>query len=208
VGIARVLGALLVMASTAHADAKIDWARGLVIADGVGVADRHAPSPAIARSTARRGADDAAKRAIAIALRAIPLAAGGTLGERAKDAAIAARIDAAVAHAMTLAADPDTDGAWRVTLGVPLEALRQAIDGPRAFTGGDVAPAVVVVEASAPPALGYRVGTTGVAIAWRADANPDLATAPRTTATVAHGTLALAKPLGNAATLYVIVPGR
>ncbi len=200
----KALAIVAALAGIAHADAKVDWGRGLVIADGVGVADRHAPSPAVARNTARRGADDAAKRAIAAALPAIPLASGGTLGERAKDPAVRARIDAAVGRALTLAADPSTDGSWRVSLGVPLEALRQAVDGPRVLAGADTGPAIVLIETSTtPPALGYRIGTAPISAIWID--GEDGTIAARTTAVTKDGVLVLAKPLGSPSTLYMIV---
>jgi hypothetical protein len=146
----------------AVARAGVDWASGLVTADGIGVADRHAPSPATARGTSRRVADDAAKGALAQAVLALPIAGGGTVGARAKtDLAVKARVDAAVAHAYETFAEPETDGAWRVTMAVPIEAVRQALDGPRALpAGGDTGAAVIVVDgaAAAKPAIGYAIG--------------------------------------------------
>src|ERR1043165_7863637 len=44
--------------------ARVDWAAGLVIAGGTGIADRHAPSPAVALGTSRRGAEDDARQRI------------------------------------------------------------------------------------------------------------------------------------------------
>lgn len=212
-GVARAALALVaVAAATAHADdARVDWARGLVIARGVGVADRHAPTPAIARSTARRGADDAARRALAATLPNLPLARGGNVQSAAKDPAVATRIADAVAHAITLDADPDTDGAWTVTLAVPIEAVRQAIDGPRALAANaaDVGPAIAIVTgATATPAIGYRVGGQAVATVWRRASDLPAAwnSLPHARVTkVEGGALAIDPPIGNAATLYVIV---
>ena len=159
-GVIRVL-AIVSLAATAHADSKprVDWERGLVIGTGVGVADRHAPSPEVARGTARRGAEDAARKQIAAALATLPLAAGGTLADKLPNP----RIDAALASAITLAADPETDGAWTVTLAVPIESLRQALAGPRTIEsgkGGDQAPPVVILDnAKATPAVGYSAPT-------------------------------------------------
>ena len=133
----RALAIVVVMCATARADVKIDWARGLVIADAVGIADRHAPNPAVARGTSRRGAEDAARKQLAGKLDDLPLAGGGKVGDKLKDKAIKARVDAAVASAMTLSADPETDGAWRVTLAVPIEAVRLAIAGPRTLADAD-----------------------------------------------------------------------
>src|SRR5262245_46166871 len=102
------IAVLSMIASTARADVKVDWGRGLVIADAIGIADRHAPSPAVARGTSRRGAEEAAKRAISAKLLELPLAGGGKVGDRAKDSDVKARLARAVDAAITLAADPET----------------------------------------------------------------------------------------------------
>ncbi|HEX4455249.1 MAG TPA: hypothetical protein VH143_30520, partial [Kofleriaceae bacterium] len=109
------LGIALVAAMLPNiAHAGVDWATGLVTADGLGVADRHAPSPATARGTSRRVAEDAAKAELARAILALPVAGGGSVGKRAEtDPAVKPRLDAAVAHAYAVAAEPETDGAWR-----------------------------------------------------------------------------------------------
>ncbi len=39
----------------------IDWAAGRVVARGLGLADRQAPNPAVARGPARRTAEEAAR---------------------------------------------------------------------------------------------------------------------------------------------------
>src|SRR5688500_8120572 len=107
---------LVLATATAHADVKVDWARGLVIADAVGIADRNAPNPAVARGTSRRGAEDAARRLLAGKLDDLPVAGGGTVAAKAKAKDVKARLARAVEHAITLSAEPETDGAWRVTL--------------------------------------------------------------------------------------------
>ena len=63
-----ILAVVVAWHSAAHAEATVDWARGLVIAEAVGIADRHAPSPAVARGTSRRVAEAFAKKAIATKL--------------------------------------------------------------------------------------------------------------------------------------------
>src|SRR5690349_14271660 len=140
------ISALLLLCATARADVKVDWARGLVIADAVGVADRHAPNPAVARGTSRRGAEEVAQKHLAAKLGELPLAGGGKVSDKAKDKDVKARLDRAIASAITLAADPETDGAWKVTIAVPIEAVRQAIVGPRALGDSDKGPPVVVVD--------------------------------------------------------------
>ncbi len=205
-GVKSAAALLLVLAGAAHAET--DWARGMVTADGVGVADRHAPSPAVARGTARRGAEDAARATITAQLAAIPLAAGGTLGDRLREPAIKARVDRAVAEAIAVAADPQTDGAWKVTMGVPLEALRQALDGPRALTASDAEPAVVIVELPdrATPALGWQIGGKPVATLWVKTVPGWAKDAPHAKASAAkNGSLELAAPVGGPATLYLVV---
>ena len=188
--------------------ARVDWAAGQVIAGGTGIADRHAPSPAGARGTSRRGAVEAAQRRIAAKLGSLPLAAGGTLATRLGDAAVKARIDAAVGAAITLAAEPETDGSWHVTLAVPLEAIRVALDAPRALpAAGDAGPPVVVVEGMAgKPAIGWTVGGAAAATLWVKDIPEWARGAPRVKARSAtRGAIALDAAPGGPATLYVIV---
>jgi hypothetical protein len=162
--------AVVAVALPARADdvAKIDWGKGLVIADGVGVADRHAPNPSVARGTSRRGAEQVAKKLISAKLRELPLASGVKLADKLSDKAVKARLDRAVDAAISLAAEPETDGAWRVTMGVPIEAVRQAIVGPRPLPEkGDSGPAVVVIDGVAgKPAVGYRVGLLDAPTLW------------------------------------------
>jgi len=151
-------GAIVAVPAVARAEApKVDWARGLVIADGVGVANRHAPNPAVARGTSRRGAEEAARRVLATRVAELPVAGGGKVADKAKkDAQVKARVDAAVAEAITLDAAPETDGAWHVTMAVPVEAVRQAIAGPRTFAAaGDSGPIVAIVDGmKSKPAVG------------------------------------------------------
>jgi hypothetical protein len=195
------------LAATAHADVKIDWARGLVIADAVGVADRHAPNPAVARGTSRRGAEDAARKLLAGKLDELPLASGGKVGDAAKDKAVKARLDRALASAITLSADPETDGAWRISLAVPIEAVRQAIAGSRALGDGDRGPAVVVVEgATAKPAVGWKVGGLAAATLWVAEVPAWARDATRVKAKGAKaGVIEVDGIDATAATLFVII---
>jgi hypothetical protein len=200
--------ALLLLALTATARADIDWANGLVTAPGIGLADRQAPNPAVARGPARRRAEDAARAALAAALPALPLAGGGTLADKLGDAKVKARIDAAVAGAIGVTADPETDGSWRVTMAVPVEAVRQALVGPRALpAAGDAGPTVVVVEGvSAAPAIGMTVGGLAAATLWTKDLPPWTKGAPRIKARSVKGA-AIDAPVGKAtaATLFVLV---
>src|SRR5690606_15774800 len=101
---------------------------------------------------------------LAAQLPKLPLAGGGTLQAKLADKAIAARVARAVASAITIESTPHTDGSWEVTLAVPIEAVRQAIAGPRVATKPDAdAPVIVVEGATAKPVVGIAVG--GVAAA-------------------------------------------
>ena len=167
----------------ARAEVAVDWAKGVVTAEGIGIADRHAPNPAVARGTSRRGAEEAARVQLAKGLGALPVASGGTVADKAKDAATKARLDRAVA---------------------------QAIDGgPRQVAAGDArAPVVVIVDgAAAKPAVGWTVGTSHVATVWVKDVPAWAKDATHVKATSAKaGNLGLGDgTVGNAATLYVIV---
>jgi len=205
--VAIVVAALEPAASAAPA--RVDWARGLVIADGLGIADRHAPSPAVARGTSRRAAEDAAKRDLAAALPTLPLAAGGTVGAKLGDPAVKARLDRAVAAAFAIAAEPETDGAWHVTLAVPIEAVRQALTGPRALgAAGDKGDAVVVVTgANAKPAVGWTIAGHSAATIWLAEPPAWAKAAPKVTGKVgAPGDLQLsAGSNATDATLFVVI---
>jgi hypothetical protein len=206
----RALSSLFViaaLASTAHADVAVDWAKGLVTANGIGIADRHAPNPAVARGTSRRAAEDAARAQLAKGLGALPVAGGGTVGEHAKgDAKV--RLDRAVAQAIAVAADPQTDGAWTVTMAVPIEAIRQALDaGPRELgKDGDQAPAIVIVDGvKAKPAIGWTVGGVRAATIWVKDLPAWTKDAPHVTASGAKaGAIELGSATGGEATLFVI----
>ena len=195
----------MVLAAPAHAD--VDWARGFVTAKGIGIADRHAPTPAAAREPARRMAEDAARAKLAAELPGLPLAGGGTLKGKLADKTLKARIDRAVAAAMVLDATPETDGSWNVTLGVPIEAVRLAIDGPRAFAGSDGDPPVIVVEGvGAKPAVGNLVGGVAAATLWVRDVPEWAKSAPRVKAVSAKGgTIELAAKQGGPSTVFVLV---
>jgi hypothetical protein len=189
--------------------ARVDWAAGWITAGGTGIADRHAPSPAVALGTSRRGAEEAARRRIVAVLGGLPLAGGGTLAPRLADPALKARVDAAVEAAIAVAAEPETDGSWHVTLAVPLEAIRLALDAPRALpAAGDTGPAIVVVDgATAAPAIGWTIGGTAAATVWVKVVPAWAKDAPRIKATSSapRGDIAVAANPGTAATLYVLL---
>jgi hypothetical protein len=91
-------------------------------------------------------------------------------------------------------------------MAVPIEAVRQAIDGPRpvAATGDAAAPIVVIEGVKAKPAVGWTVAGKHVATLWTAKL--PAATAPHVTAKrAANGDIAadLGSTAGEA-TLFVI----
>lgn len=188
--------------------ARVDWAAGRVIAGGTGIADRHAPSPAVARGTSRRGAEAAARKRIAAKLPSLPLASGQTLGDKLADPGVRARIDAAVEAAIPLHAEPETDGSWRVTLALPIEAIRQAVDPPRALpASGDRGPPIVIVEGvTARPAIGWTVGGVPAATLWLERVPAWAKGAPRVKARSARaGAIDADLAGGTGATLYLLV---
>jgi hypothetical protein len=204
-----IFGLMVWLGATASAAPTIDWGTGLVTEGGVGIADRHAPNPAVARGTSRRTAEAAARAALAKSVPQVPLASGGLVSAKLGDPAIKVRLDRAVAQAIAVTAQPETDGAWRVTMGVPIEAIRQAVEGgPRAVDGGlEHEPAVVVVEgATGTPAVGWTVGGIHAATIWVTAVPPWAKDAPHVSATSARaGAIELATPAGNVATLYVLL---
>jgi hypothetical protein len=192
---------LLLAGNVAHAD--VDWAKGLVTGKGLGIADRHAPSPAAAREPARRRAEASAREAIAKELVTLPLAGGASL----TDPAIKPRIERAIAAAITVDSTLHTDGSWNVTLAVPIEAVRQAITGPRVATDADKDPPVVVVDGvKTKPAVGVTVGGIAAATIWVKDVPAWAKGAPRVKAKASQaGAIELASKRGGPATLFVLV---
>ncbi len=206
----RALGFAFAFALATPAFAETDWARGLVTAEGLGLADRHAPTPAVAREPARRMAESAARKQLAAQLPALPLATGGTLKAKLGDKQLAAQIAEAVEAAITLEAIPHTDGSWNVTLAVPIEAVRVALAGPRKPTAADEDPAVIVVESvKAKPAIGYTVGGIAAPTVWSKDVPEWAKDAPRVKAKGTRpGAIDLAAPSapqGGPATLFVLL---
>ncbi len=188
----------------------VDWVRGLVTAEGIGVANRAAPTPAAARGPARRLAEDAARKRLAAQLPALPLADGGKLETRLGDPAIKAAIDRAVANAFAVTAELETDGSWRVTMAVPVEAIRQALARGARVLGNDpdAGPAVVIVDgAAATPAVGYKLGTLAAATVFVTRDVPAWAKgAPRLKAKGSKaGVIDIAPGKATEATLFVIV---
>jgi hypothetical protein len=196
-----------VIGGVARAEVNVDWGRGLVTAEGVGVADRHAPNPSVARGTSRRGAEDVARKQIAERLKELPLAGGGKVGDKL-DKAAKARLARAVEDAIALEAEPETDGAWRVTMAVPIEAVRLALVGPRTLGDkGDAGPAVIVLDGVAgKPAVGWQVNGQSAATLFAADVPPWAKSAPHAAIKrVKSGNLEVPGIDATAATLFVVI---
>ncbi len=124
-------------------------------------------------------------------------------------------MDRAVAAALPLAADLSTDGSWKVTLAVPIEAVRQALAGPRPAPASDAdGPPVVIIEgAKATPAIGYRLGKLAAPTVWIKEIPPWAKDAPRVKARraaggAASGAIDLADPKGTESTLFLILAPR
>jgi len=127
--------------------ATVDWSRGVVIARGVGPADRHAPSPAVARDAAQVRAESAARAALDKAAHALP-------GVTKK-----VELGAAVRGAVVTSLDLDTDGSATVVMELPIEAVRVAMNGARrGDVNGEEAEEVVVIDATGVKGLKPMVG--------------------------------------------------
>ncbi len=209
-GVGRVALLVAALGGLAHAaPVRVDWARGVVVADALGVADRAAPSPAVALGTSRRAGEDRARALLAQAVRGLPLATGGRGGDRLGAAAAGARVQRAVDDALVIAAEPETDGSWQLTMAVPIEAVRDALTGPRALPAtGDAGLAVVVVDGvgDAEPAVGWRVAGVVAPTLWVSELPAWAQGAPHVTGKRAgRGEIAVARPGAvSDATVFVI----
>jgi hypothetical protein len=134
------------------ARADVDWAAGMVTARGVGPADLRAPGPDIARVGAERVALERGRAELVKSLRAIPLAAGGTLGARHEEA-IAGLVDKTTPERTLY-----SDGSVVLRFELPLARVAEAVLGtPPA--DAETRPLVVLPgsKVKIKPALGYRV---------------------------------------------------
>ncbi len=206
-----------VTTATKVAGASIDWTRGVVVARGIGPADRHAPSPAVARVGARRAAEDQARARLAQVVRTLPVAGGGTVAEAAVGAALA-RLERELARAPVAAVVLGTDGSARVEIALGLEAVRQALAGPRPLAPGRDQPdaSTLVVDARATrlaPAIGLSLraggaGWDGAVIFVRGDGDVPIRPGPRVRAkaTAARaGTVSIDGSVPAAGALLVVL---
>lgn len=200
----------------------IDWSAGAVRGKGIGPAARHAPSPTVARVGARRAAEQQARARIGAAVRALKLAAGGTVGEAAdKDQEVAARLARELERAPVVAAELGTDGSAKVTIALGIEAIRQAVRGPRVVGKGDGAeePKIWLIDAAkakAAPAIGLALDVGGTRwdgpVIWvrdRADAPAGEVVAGVANAAATGGVLTvsgMSAPPPAGALVVVVVP--
>ncbi len=181
----------------------IDWSAGALRASGVGPADRHAPSPAVARVAARRAAVAQARARLAAAARALPVAAGGTVGDGVDAApAAAARFAAELERAPVVGFDLHTDGSARVTVALGIEAVRQAMTGPRPAAIDDGPLVIWIVAAAATsPAVDPTIAVGGAR--WH---GPVLWVRDRADAPVAPGAIEARAVAATAGVLTVSGP--
>ncbi len=132
-------------------DAEVRWQDGLVVAHGLGLADRRAPSVSTAQAAARRRAEADARAKLATGLAKLPGAPGWGV------------TDAAFVRSAALA----PDGSWQVEVALPVAAHR----APRQVTAttDDSADATaVVVDARAVTITPDATpGFGGAATIWR-----------------------------------------
>jgi len=136
----------------AHADTTVDWAAGRIAVTAAAAADLRAPSPQIARVAAERSARGRARGQLLVAVRTLPWAGGGTLGQRADaDPEVLRALDLAVDGADTDELRIQSDGSVVVRLGTSLDALvglTPTTESPRLVVDG---------KGHVKPALGYRL---------------------------------------------------
>ena len=185
----------------------VDWSAGVMVAKAVGLADRRAPAPDVARAAARSRGVTQARAHLRAALLLVPWANGKTSTEQLS----AAELETLVAAATLGRAQPQTDGGWHIELQLPVEVVRQAVQGnrKRAVDGDDMVPPAIALDArklSVLPAVGMRVNDGGAtvecAMRW-------VTRWPGASIKVSHvtaGQLAVSKPVGiKPATLCVII---
>jgi hypothetical protein len=222
--IARALVVTCALAASANAapwtavgegGVAIDWSAGTLRAKGIGPADRHAPSPAVARVGAKRAAEIQARAKLLKAARALKVADGGSVGAAIdKDAKAKARLEGEIERAPVVETDLLTDGSARVTLTLGIEAVRQALSGSRTATTDESAVVWIVDAKSATPAVGWALKVGGTR--WdgpvlfardRSGAPADAVAAKATSAT--DGVLSVSGPTAPppaGALVVVVVP--
>jgi hypothetical protein len=138
------------------AGARLDWAKGHLVATGAAAAALRAPGPDVARVGAERAARTRALATLSRAVLAVPVASGGTVQDLVgQDPAKARRLTAAVERARTIDTSYASDGSAQVVVALPLEGVRLALWPAPTPTADPQAPTVIVVDAQA---LKLRVG--------------------------------------------------
>ncbi len=166
----RAALAMVCLLAAPAAAATVDWSAGSVSVRAVGVADLRLPSVAIARVAAERRARAHAESELRQAVRALPVAGGGTVGKAAgADAELGKTLDAVLASA-EVQLDYQSDGSVIARASLPLARVSAMLHGapaPPEDAAGDAA-TVVVVDSRKPkiaPAVGWRVSVGGT-VRW------------------------------------------
>jgi hypothetical protein len=141
--------------------ATVDWTAGELRVYAVGLADRRAPTPDIARPAALARAQAKARELLMIEITKLPWADGKTVAEHLT----ATQRNEAVSLAQVTSATPQVDGGWQITMNLPLEIVRQLAQGPRSVAIGNSEPTVsenIVVDGRSlalVPALGLVISS-------------------------------------------------
>jgi hypothetical protein len=128
-------------------------------------ADMRAPSPSVARVGAERAAREAARKRLRVAVRGLVTADGKRVSAIVdKDPGARRRLDGAIGRSLDLQVDYASDGSVLLEAGLPIEAVRSAVQGADAVPGGaesgDPAVTGLVVDArkvSVQPAIGLAL---------------------------------------------------
>ena len=185
----------------------LDWSAGLLIAKAVGLADRRAPAPDVARAAARSRGVAQARLRLGAALLELPWANGKTTAAQLSAGQLTMLVDAATVRM----AQPQTDGGWHIELQLPVEVVRQAVSGTRALShnGDDATVSVVVLDArklSLQPSVGLQVNDGGTTRACATRWVTQWPGASTKVGSVNAGLLEISKPVGiKPTTLCVII---
>lgn len=188
----------------------IDWSTGVMVAKGVGLADRRAPAPDVARAAARSRGVAQARSRLRAGLLLVPWANSKTSAEQLT----AAQLETLVEAATVVRAQPQTDGGWHIELQLPIEVVRQAVQGnrKRAGDGDDTDTPEIALDARklrVVPAVGLRVNDGGTTVACAMRWVNRWPGASVKVSGVTAGQLELSKPVGiKPATLCVIIVGQ
>lgn len=185
----------------------LDWSAGVIIAHGVGLADRRAPVFDVARAAARSRGVAQARLRLGGALLELPWANGKSTAAQLSAGQLTMLVDAATVRT----ALPQTDGGWHIELQLPVEVVRQAAHGNRMLprNGDDATVSVVALDArklSLQPAVGLQVNDGGTTCDCATRWVTQWPGASTKVGSVNVGLLEISKPVGiKPTTLCVII---